>query len=399
MTTTPSTLGDVTRPGRGVTAPAGFTASGVAAGLKSSQALDLAVVRNLGPEFTAAGVFTSNRITAAPVVHSRRVLANQLAHAVVLNSGGANACTGEGGLHDAEQTGEALAALIDADPNDVVVCSTGLIGVRLPMDTLLAGLKPAVEGLNECGGEQAATAIMTTDTVPKQAELVTESGWSVGGMAKGAGMLAPGLATMLVVLTTDAQVSPEVLDQSLRTACKLTFDRLDSDGCMSTNDSVVALASGASGVAPSEAELTDALVNVCDDLADQLMSDAEGAEHDIYIQVVRAVSEEDAVEVARSISRSNLFKTAVAGKDPNWGRALAAIGTTAAEFDPETIDVSFNGVKVCENGGIGADRSEVDLSGRRVEVLVDLKAGDHEAIVRTNDLTHGYVTENADYSS
>lgn len=387
------------RDGQGVTAARGFAAAGVAAGLKSTGAADVAVVHNQGPASIAAGVFTTNRVTAAPVLHSRTVLANHRARAVVLNSGGANACTGQGGLADARETGAAAAAALGIGAEEVAVCSTGLIGVRLPMEKLVPGVRQAVADLSPEGGPAAAAAIMTTDTVAKQAEITTDDGWTVGGMAKGAGMLAPGLATMLVVLTTDAVVEPEVLERTLRTATRLSFDRLDSDGCMSTNDSVIAMASGASGVHVEEPELADVMVAVCTDLARQLMADAEGAEHDIAIEVVRADSVEDALEVGRAISRSNLFKTAIAGEDPNWGRVLAAIGTTAAEFDPDMLDVSFNGVMVCEAGGIGQPREDVVFEGRDVHVLVDLHAGNESATILTNDLTHGYVTENAEYSS
>ncbi|MGA4669899.1 bifunctional glutamate N-acetyltransferase/amino-acid acetyltransferase ArgJ [Propionibacteriaceae bacterium Y1923] len=387
------------RDGRGVTAAQGFTASGVAAGLKTSGKPDVALVRNLGPQYTAAGVFTSNRVTAAPVVHSRVVLTNNTARAIVLNSGGANACTGEGGLTDARETSAATAAALDIPADEVAVASTGLIGVRLPMDRLVAGVKQAAQELSPQGGPDAAAAIMTTDTRAKQAEITTDNGWTAGGMTKGAGMIAPGLATMLCVITTDAVVEPHVLDKALRTACRLTFDRLDTDGCMSTNDTVVAMASGASGVAVDEPELADVLVAICADLARQMMADAEGAEHDITIEVVNADSVEDALEVGRAISRSNLFKTAVAGNDPNWGRVLAQIGTTAAEFDPDRLDVSFNGVQVCTGGGIGEPRENVDLTGREVHVLVDLHAGTETATILTSDLTHGYITENADYSS
>ena len=387
------------RDGQGVTAAQGFAAAGVAAGLKNSGAPDVALVRNLGPDSVAAGVFTSNRVVAAPVLHSRIVLANNHAQAVLLNSGGANACTGTGGLTDARESGAATAAALGLSADDVAVASTGLIGVRLPMDRLLVGIADAAAAMTTDGGPAAASAIMTTDTVAKQVEITTDDGWTVGGMAKGAGMLAPGLATMLVVLTTDAKVEPRVLDRALRTACRLTFDRLDSDGCMSTNDTVIAMASGASGIEVDGPQLADVLVAICTDLCQQLMADAEGAEHDITIEVVNADSVEDAIEVGRAISRSNLFKTAVAGNDPNWGRVLAQIGTTAAEFDPDLLDVSFNGVQVCTAGGIGEPREDVDLSGRLVHVLVDLHAGTETASILTNDLTHGYVTENAEYSS
>ena len=387
------------RDGQGVTAARGFAAAGVAAGLKSTGAADVAVVHNQGPASIAAGVFTTNRVTAAPVLHSRTVLANHRARAVVLNSGGANACTGQGGLADARETGAAAAAALGIGAEEVAVCSTGLIGVRLPMEKLVPGVRQAVADLSPEGGPAAAAALNTTHTHANPAEITTDDGWTVGGMAKGAGMLAPGLATMLVVLTTDAVVEPEVLERTLRTATRLSFDRLDSDGCMSTNDSVIAMASGASGVHVEEPELADVMVAVCTDLARQLMADAEGAEHDIAIEVVRADSVEDALEVGRAISRSNLFKTAIAGEDPNWGRVLAAIGTTAAEFDPDMLDVSFNGVMVCEAGGIGQPREDVVFEGRDVHVLVDLHAGNESATILTNDLTHGYVTENAEYSS
>nr|WP_242681612.1 bifunctional glutamate N-acetyltransferase/amino-acid acetyltransferase ArgJ [Tessaracoccus sp. SD287] len=387
------------RDGQGVTAAQGFAAAGVAAGLKTSGNADVALVHNLGPDAVAAGVFTSNRVVAAPVVHSRVVLANHRVRAVLLNSGGANACTGSGGLADARESAAATAAALGLHADDVAVASTGLIGVRLPMDRLRAGISDAAAALSPEGGPLAATAIMTTDTVPKQAEITTDDGWTVGGMAKGAGMLAPGLATMLVVITTDARVDPLVLDRALRTACRLTFDRLDTDGCMSTNDTVLALASGASGVEVDGPQLADALVAVCGDLCQQMMADAEGADHDITIEVVNADSVEDAVEVGRAIARSNLFKTAVAGNDPNWGRVLAQIGTTAAEFDPDELDVSFNGVQVCTGGGIGAPREDVDLTGRQVHVLVDLHAGTESASILTSDLTHGYITENAEYST
>ncbi|MGA4508738.1 bifunctional glutamate N-acetyltransferase/amino-acid acetyltransferase ArgJ [Propionibacteriaceae bacterium G1746] len=387
------------RDGQGVTAAQGFEAAGVAAGIKASGKPDLAMVRNLGPDAHAAGVFTTNRVTAAPVVHSRAVLVNNVARGLVYNSGGANACTGSAGLGDAREMGAVAAEAMGLHPDDVVVASTGLIGVQLPMHKVRAGITAAAAALSPGGGPEAARAIMTTDTVAKTCDITTDDGWTVGGMAKGAGMLAPGLATMLVAITTDAVVRPDELDRALATACRLTFDRLDSDGCMSTNDTVVALASGASGIAVDEPELTDVLVALCGDLARQLLADAEGAEHEIAIEVVRAASIEDAIEVGRTISRSNLFKTAVAGNDPNWGRVLAAIGTTGAEFDPTMLDVSFNGVMVCQGGAIGEPRENCDLTGRKVLVRVDLHAGNETATILTNDLTHGYVTENADYSS
>ncbi len=380
------------------TAPAGFRAAGVVAGLKSTGAPDLALVVNDGPDHHAAAVFTSNRVEAAPVTWSRQVLADGRVDAVVLNSGGANACTGAQGFLDTHTTAEKVAEVLGVSAGDVVVCSTGLIGELLPMDAVLAGVESAAAELAPDGGEAAAIAIRTTDTVHKQA-VAQREGWSVGGMAKGAGMLAPALATMLVVVTTDAVVDGAALDTVLRAATATTFDRIDSDGCQSTNDTVVLLASGASGVTPGTDELTAAVTEVCADLARQLIADAEGAHHDIAIEVRSAASEADALEVARSVARNNLFKCAVFGNDPNWGRVLAAVGTTQAAFDPRRLDVSMNGVQVCRAGGVGEDRSLVDLTAREVHVLVDLHAGDAAATVWTNDLTHDYVHENSAYSS
>ncbi|MBR7742071.1 bifunctional glutamate N-acetyltransferase/amino-acid acetyltransferase ArgJ [Phycicoccus sp. BSK3Z-2] len=381
-----------------VTHPRGFRASGVVAGLKASGTADLALVVNDGPDHHAAAVFTSNRVEAAPVTWSRTVVADGRADAVVLNSGGANACTGAPGFQDTHTTAEHVAGLLDVAAGDVVVCSTGLIGERLAMDKLLPGVDAAASALAADAGRAAAEAIMTTDTVPKLA-VADRDGWSVGGMAKGAGMLAPALATMLVVVTTDAVVAPDRLDAVLREATRLTFDRIDSDGCQSTNDTVLLLASGASGVEADEAALTEAVTAVCAELARGLIADAEGAHHDIAIEVVSAASEDDALEVARSVARNNLFKCAVFGGDPNWGRVLAAVGTTAAAFDPASLDVSMNGVQVCRAGGVGDDRGLVDLSQREVRVLVDLHAGDAAATVWTNDLTHDYVHENSAYST
>jgi glutamate N-acetyltransferase/amino-acid N-acetyltransferase len=381
-----------------VTGPAGFRAAGVTAGLKASGKPDLALVVNDGPSYAAAAVFTSNRVAAAPVVWSRQVVADGRADAVILNSGGANACTGPAGFADTHRTAEHVASLLDVSAVDVVVCSTGLIGERLKMDLVLAGAEAAAVALRDGGGSAAATAIMTTDTVAKQT-LVSGSGYSVGGMAKGAGMLAPGLATMLVLLTTDAEVSAAELDAALRAATRITFDRLDSDGCMSTNDTVLVLASGAAAVRPDAIEFVDVLTAACADLAGQLLRDAEGAAHDIAIEVINAATEDDAVEVARSVARSNLFKCAVFGNDPNWGRILAAVGTTAAIFDAERLDVRFNGVQVCRDSGLGESRDKVDLSGRQVDVQIDLKSGAARATVWTNDLTHDYVHENSAYST
>jgi glutamate N-acetyltransferase / amino-acid N-acetyltransferase len=382
-----------------VTAAAGFKAGGLAAGLKSTGQSDLALVVNTGPEFTAAGVFTSNRVKAAPVVWSQQVLADGRLKAVVLNSGGANACTGPEGFADTHRTAELVAeALPDVGAIDVAVCSTGLIGVRLPMDRVASGIAELAGRLSPTAGSAAAEAIMTTDTVAKQASYADE-GWSVGGMAKGAGMLAPGLATMLVVLTTDAVVDPDLLPGQLAEACRTSFERVDSDGCMSTNDTVILLSSGASGEHPTPADFAAALNETCRDLALQLLHDAEGAAHDIAIVVEHAASEDDAVEVGRAIARSNLFKCAIFGGDPNWGRVLAAIGTTAADFEPDRIDISLNGVQVCRDGAVGDSRELVDLSDRAVTVEVNLRNGRHGATIWTNDLTYDYIKENAEYST
>jgi glutamate N-acetyltransferase/amino-acid N-acetyltransferase len=383
-----------------VTTPGGFRAAGTTAGLKASGRPDLALVVNDGPAHHAAGVFTANRIQAAPVVWSRQVVADGRIDAVVLNSGGANACTGPTGFQNAHATAERVATALGVSATDVAVCSTGLIGTQLPMDLLLPGVAAAAAALggDHEHGTAAATAIMTTDTVVKTAIGIGE-GWSIGAMAKGAAMLAPGLATMLVVLTTDADVAPDALDPALREACRTTFERVDSDGCMSTNDTVLLLASAASGRSPTQADFQEVLTGVCTDLARQLLADAEGAAHDIAITVTGAVSETDAVEVGRAVARSNLFKCAVFGRDPNWGRVLAAVGTTAAAFDPQALDVTMNGVAVCRDGAVGDDPTKVDLTGRDVAVVVDLKAGPATATVWTSDLTHDYVHENSAYST
>jgi glutamate N-acetyltransferase/amino-acid N-acetyltransferase len=399
-----------------VTAASGFLAYGLAAGLKSSGSKDLALVINTGPDYAAAGVFTTNRVKAAPVVWSEQVLTDGQLRAVILNSGGANACTGPAGFADTHRTAELLAnalrqaqgtesaqgtagsAQADIGAIDVAVCSTGLIGVRLPMDKVAAGIDDLVPLVRPDGGQAAAEAILTTDSVTKQASY-SDEGWSIGGMAKGAGMLAPGLATMLVVLTTDAVVDSEQLHDQLASACRRSFERIDSDGCMSTNDTVIVMSSGASGVRPTLRDFQAALDETCHDLALQLLVDAEGAAHTIAIYVEHAASEEDAVQVGRAIARSNLFKCAVFGQDPNWGRVLAAIGTTAADFEPERIDVAFNGVQVCRDGSIGEPRHLVDLSGREVHLEVNLRNGTHSATVWTNDLTYDYVKENAEYST
>jgi len=378
--------------------PQGFRASGVTAGLKISGRPDLALVVNDGPDHHGAAVFTSNRVVAAPVTWSRQVLADGRVDAVVLNSGGANACTGAQGFLDTHRTAEKVADVLGLSAADVAVCSTGLIGELLPMDNLLAGIDLASAALSPTGHADAARAIMTTDTVPKQATHAGD-GWRVSGLAKGAGMLAPALATMLAVVTTDAVVDPDDLGTALRTATSLSFDRIDSDGCRSTNDTVLLLASGASGTRVAQAELTTAVTAVCLDLARQLIGDAEGAHHDIEIEVRSAASLEDALEVGHSIARNNLVKCAIFGADPNWGRILAAVGTTAADFEPEQLDVSMNGVQVCRAGGVGEDRSGVDLSQRPVHVVVDLHAGTDAATIWTNDLTHDYVHENSAYST
>ena len=358
----------------------------------------MALVVNDGPLDVAAGVFTANRVKAAPVLWSQQVLADGRVRAVILNSGGANACTGSDGFTDTHRTAEHVAELLDVGAGDVVVCSTGLIGRRLPMDSLLAGVDAAAAGLDQGTGEDAARAICTTDTHPKQAATEVD-GWRIGGMVKGAGMLAPSLATMLCVITTDAVIDTKAADTSLRDAVRTTFDRIDSDGCMSTNDTVVLLASGASGVSPQPADFAAALASVCTDLVEQLLADAEGSTKDVVIEVVDAATEHDAVEVGRAIARNNLLKCALFGMDPNWGRVLAAVGTTSAAFEPGELDVTMNGVQVCRAGGVGDDPDSVDLSGRRVHIRVDLHAGDSTATVLTNDLSHAYVHENSAYST
>ena len=381
-----------------VTVPEGFKASGVRAGLKKSDNLDFALVQNLGPLNSAASVFTTNRCLANPVLWSKEVMADGQVSAIVLNSGGANCYTGPEGFQTTHATAEAVADKLGISAGDVIVCSTGLIGEQLDRVKVLAGVDAAVASLHEDGGFDASEAIMTTDSKPKRA-VINRDGWSIGGMAKGAGMLAPGLATMLVVLTTDAVLSSAQLDQALRAATRVTFDRLDSDGCMSTNDTVSLMASGASGIEPGLDEFTEALTHACKDLALQLLSDAEGSSHDISIEVVNAASEDDAVEVGRSVARNNLFKAAIYGNDPNWGRILAAVGVTKAAFDPYDIDVFINGVRVSSKGQPDQSRDLVDLTPRLVEIQISLNAGAHSATVWTNDLTHEYVEENSAYSS
>lgn len=380
-----------------VTAPKGFRAAGVACGLKSSGAQDLALVVNDGPSSQAAAVFTSNRAKANPILWSQQVIADGTATAIVLNSGGANCFTGAQGFQTTHATAEAVAEALSVSAGDVVVCSTGLIGEQLNRGALLSGVAAAAASLG-AHGDDAARAIMTTDSVPKTV-VVDGPGYTIGGMAKGAGMLAPGLATMLVVLTTDADLPAAELDRALRAATRVSFDRLDSDGCMSTNDQVTLMASGASGITPAVDQFTELLTEACMSLMMQLQADAEGSSHDIVIAVSGAVTDDDAVEVARSVARSNLFKAAMFGNDPNWGRVLAAIGTTNATFDPYAVDVSFNGVRLCHAGAPDRPRDEVDLSGRVIDVSIDLKAGSAAATVYTNDLTHDYVHENSAYAS
>ncbi|MFJ1868319.1 bifunctional glutamate N-acetyltransferase/amino-acid acetyltransferase ArgJ [Streptomyces sp. NPDC088097] len=388
-----------------VTAAQGFTAAGIAAGIKANGNPDLALVVNNGPRLAAAGVFTSNRVKAAPVHWSEQVMRGGNVGAVVLNSGGANACTGPRGFQDTHATAERAAAVLNGlelgtehNAGEIAVASTGLIGVLLPMDKLLPGIETAAAALSAEGGEAAAIAIKTTDTVHKTAT-VTRDGWTVGGMAKGAGMLAPGLATMLVVLTTDADLDAGTLDKALRDATRTTFDRVDSDGCMSTNDTVLLLASGASGLVPEFEDFAQAVRTVCGDLARQLIGDAEGASKEIRIEVVGAASEEDAVEVGRSIARNNLLKCAIHGEDPNWGRVLSAIGTTKAAFDPDRLDVAINGIWVCRNGSVGEDRDLVSMKDREVRITADLRAGSESAVIWANDLTAEYVHENSAYAS
>jgi glutamate N-acetyltransferase/amino-acid N-acetyltransferase len=395
---------------QGVTAPAGFRAAGIPAGIKASGAPDLALVFNEGPDYSAAGVFTRNQVKAAPVLWTSQALTTGRLRAVLLNSGGANACTGPAGFQDTHTCAEAVAATMsdwgtETGPIEVAVCSTGLIGDRLPMDRVLAGITEIVHelagGLH--GGDDAARAIMTTDTVPKQVALhhSVDSGenWTLGGMAKGAGMLAPSLATMLVVLTTDAVADATALDTALRRAAARTFDRLDVDGSSSTNDTVLLLASGASEIRPSQEHLDDAVLRVCDDLCAQLQADAEGVTKRVAITVCGAPGEAEALTAARLVARDNLVKTALFGSDPNWGRVLAAVGMAPFTLDPSRISVSFNGSPVCIDGAGAPGARDVDLSGPDIDVVIDLKLGDGQATIRTTDLSHAYVEENSAYSS
>ena len=382
-----------------VTVAKGFVAGAVHAGLKKSGNLDLALVVNQGPLNSAAVVFTTNRCQANPIIWSKEVIKDGQVSAIILNSGGANCYTGAEGFQTTHATAEKVAEELGLNAGDVLVCSTGLIGDQLDREKLLAGTTAVATSLNSTNGAIAAQAIMTTDSKPKTAEFTHADGWSIGGMAKGAGMLAPGLATMLVVITTDAVIESQSLDAALRAATRVTFDRLDSDGCMSTNDQVTVMASGASGHTPSQEEFTLALTQVCISLAMQLQQDAEGSSHDITITVSGAASETDAEEVGRSVARNNLFKAAIYGNDPNWGRILAAVGVTKATFDPYNIDVAINGVSVSRLGQPDQPRELVDLKPREVSIRISLNAGSHEATIYTNDLTHEYVTENSAYSS
>ena len=382
-----------------VVGPKGFVASGVTAGLKASGGLDVALVVNQGPNSAVAAVFTTNRCLANPILWSKQVVADGQARAIVLNSGGANCYTGAQGFQTTHATAEKLAELSGFPAAEIVVCSTGLIGEQLDRPKLLSGVTSAFDALSETGGQEAAHAIMTTDTVAKLGSRSSADGWALGGMAKGAGMLAPGLATMLVVITTDAVMDSEELDTALRAATRVSFDRLDSDGCMSTNDQVTLMSSGASQKTPDLAEFTALLTELCKELALKLLDDAEGSSHNIHITTQGAKTEDDALEVSRAVARNNLFKAAIFGKDPNWGRILAAVGTTSAEFDPYGIDVSINSILISSKGEPAEDRSKVDLSGKEVQVVIDLHAGSLSATVVTNDLTHSYVEENSAYSS
>jgi glutamate N-acetyltransferase / amino-acid N-acetyltransferase len=391
---------------QGVTAPEGFRAAGIAAGIKASGALDMALVFNEGPDYGAAGVFTRNKVKAAPVLWTQQVLTTRRLRAVVLNSGGANACTGPGGFQDSHATAEAVATALsdwgtDTGAIEIAVCSTGLIGDRLPMQKVLAGVTELVHEMagGLTGGEEAAKAIMTTDKLPKQVALHHPGNWTVGGMAKGAGMLAPSLATMLCVITTDAVADAGALDRALRRASALTFDRLDVDGSCSTNDTILVLASGASEIAPSQDDLDDALLRVCDDLCAQLQADAEGVTKRVVVSVTGAADEADALTAARVVARDSLVKTALFGSDPNWGRVLAAVGMAPVTLDPDRITVSFNGSPVCVDGVGAPGARDVDLSGMDIEVTIDLGVGAASAAIRTTDLSHAYVEENSAYSS
>ncbi len=378
--------------------PMGFRSGAIAAGLKSSGALDLTIIQNLGPDFVGVAVFTTNKVVAAPVTWTKQVVADATVNAVLLNSGGANACTGPQGFLDTHRSAEHVAGQLGVSSSDVAVCSTGLIGELLPMEKILAGIDAIVPALNEDNLEASARAIMTTDSVPKMATS-SKFGVTVTGIAKGAGMLAPSLATMLSVVMTDARVSKSHLQEIFTRVCERTYNRIDSDGCTSTNDTVLFLSSGASGIDISDAELEEFLLQVCGSLAQQLVQDAEGHTKVVSIVVQNAATESEAVAVGRTCARNNLLKCALFGGDPNWGRILAAAGTADATFDPTKLDVSLNGVMVAKSSGPGEDRSLVDLSGSNIEIVIDLKAGSSTATILTNDLSHDYVHENSAYAT
>jgi glutamate N-acetyltransferase/amino-acid N-acetyltransferase len=385
----------------GVTAPAGFRAAGVIAGIKPAGKPDLTLVLNDGPEYAAAGVFTTNKVKAAPVLWSQQVLTAGKLKAAVLNSGGANACTGPEGFQDTHKTAEELASILGVGAGEIGVCSTGLIGERLPMDKVLPGLKAVVDALGDTAEHSlaAATAVMTTDNVPKQAVLKHDGGWSIGGFAKGAGMCAPNMATMLSVITTDAVLDQPHLDHALRNAVGKTFNRLDVDGGTSTNDTVLLLSSGASGVTVTPEEFEAALTTLAGDLVKQLQADAEGVTKHVSITVKNAATEAEAVAAAKVVAEDNLCKTAFFAADPNWGRIAMAVGNAPTAFDPQLLDITLNGAAICVAGGKGVDRSEADLSGLEIDVVIDLHAGDASATVLTTDLSHAYVEENSAYSS
>lgn len=377
--------------------PEGFVGAACAAGLKSTGALDLTLIENTGPSFFGTAVFTSNKVVAAPVFWSKQVVKGQIVRAVVLNSGGANACTGPQGFADTHATAELVGQLLDVSSGEVVVCSTGLIGELLPMTKIENGIRSIASELKSESLQECAQAIMTTDSVPKIAQ-TSLGNVQVAGIAKGAGMLAPALATMLSVVMTDGLVSSNAAKIFAQVADR-TYNRIDSDGCTSTNDTVLFMASGASGQTLSDLELEDLLMKVCGSLAAQLIEDAEGSTKSVAITVNNAVSETDAVEVGRACARNNLLKAAIFGGDPNWGRVLAAVGTADANMDPLTIDVALNGVQVCTNSAPDSDKSKVDFSNRLVEIVIDLKVGNASATVMTNDLSHDYVHENSAYST
>jgi glutamate N-acetyltransferase/amino-acid N-acetyltransferase len=384
-----------------ITAPSGFRAAGVAAGIKRTGALDLALVVNDGPDQHAAGVFTRNKIQAAPVLWSRQVLTTRRLRAVVLNSGGANACTGPRGFQITHATAERAAEALGCGAAEVAVCSTGLIGAQLPREAVLAGVDDAAAKLSDTGqaATEAATAVLTTDTRCKQVAYRADAGWRIGGFAKGAGMIAPSMATMLAVLSTDAAVDPDELDWALRAASARTFERLDIDGSTSTNDTVLVLASGASGVSVAADDLTAALTTACAELVDQLQADAEGVTKHVTVAVRGADSERDALAVARGVARDSLVKTAFFGSDPNWGRVAMAVGNADARIDPHRLEIAMNGVTVCRDGAAVVDRPAADLSGRDIMVEIDLHVGSGAAEIRTTDLSHGYVEENSAYPS